>query len=232
MPKNEVAGPDESSLKAIKDNVTMLMDKNKDYNERLAKLEQDFKSENEDLERLMRSVDSKANKADLKQLEKEIKKLEDKFQMLCDQVNNIHIPEAVNLPDDSLKYRELERTLVALSEKLERTNDSLNQRLNEVNKFMDMIKEDVDKSLEEYDKQILKVINKTNIWEFRIDAVEKQLKDMPTPMAKTLTATFSDNDNKELTKALKELEAKIKVMKEGKKIFNPALNLFFFTLIS
>jgi hypothetical protein len=55
---------------------------------------------------------------------------------------------------------------------------------------------------------------------------------MPTPMAKTLTATFSDNDNKELTKALKELEAKIKVMKEGKKIFNPALNLFFFTLIS
>ena len=146
--------------------------------------------------------------------------------MLWDQVNSIHIPEAVNAPDDSGKYRELERTLVALSEKLERTNDALNQRMSEINKFMDMIKEDVDKSLEEYDKQILKVVNKTNIWEFRIDAVEKQIKDMPAPLARTLTATFSDSDNKEIMKALREIEAKIKAMKEGNLYCNNTSNLF------
>ena len=82
MPKSEAGAPDESSLKGMKDNISMLIEKNKDYNERLAKLEQDLKAEVEDLDRLMRSLDSKANKSDLKQIDKDLNKLTEKFQML------------------------------------------------------------------------------------------------------------------------------------------------------
>ena len=216
LPKNESTGaPDESSLKAMKDNISMLLEKNKENNERFAKIEHELKAAVEDLERLMRTLESKSNKTDLSKVEKDLNKLEEKFIMLWDQVNNIKIPEASNNQDDSKKYMELERTLVALSEKLDRTNDALNQRMNDINKFMDMIKEDVDKTLEEYDKQILKVINKTNICEFRIETLEKQLKDMPAPINRGLTSTFSDFDGKEVAKALKELEAKFKTIKEG-----------------
>lgn len=156
-------------------------------------------------------IDEKVNKKEHRNLTKIVEKLEENFQHLLDQVNNIKIPSPVKVPDDSNKYNALERMLVAMEEKLDRVKEELNKKMNGVNKIMEMIKEDVDKNLEEQELQVMKAMSKGNVCEMRIDALEKQSNNNNVKGSlNTMEVEF-----KEAMEAIKNLEKIINDMKEG-----------------
>lgn len=173
------------------------------------------------MNRVVRACDGKVNKNVFNDLAKDVERQEQTLKNLLDQVNGINIPAPMQVVDDGNKYQELERMLVALEEKLERTREALSTRMNDINKFMDMIKEDLDKTLEEQDKQLMKTLSKTNICEIRIDALEKLVKDSHPNSLPNL----ADMDFKEAMKALKDLEAKINSIKDGKDYYIKTLDL-------
>lgn len=207
-------------MKGLKDSLSMLLEKNKENNARFEKIEKELSDANGEIERLTRGFDTKASKSDLIQVDKDVKRLDEKLNQLCDQVNSIQIPTYTGGSDDSMKYQELERTLVLLSEKLNQTQESLSQRMSEINKFMDMIKEDIDKSMEEQERQMLKLLGKTNLCEARLDALEKQSKDTgPIKIISQNSVTSVDQDGKDALRGLKDLEARFKAFKDGNQKF-------------
>lgn len=153
---------------------------------------------------------SKANKQEFQILDSKFKDLDVSVEQLRDYINNLKIPKSVDNTGDEAKYKELERMLVGLEGKLDRTQEALNDRMNDINKFMDLIKEDVDKTLEENEKQVLKTMSRCGICEVRIDALEKQFKDY-TPR---LSTTMPDFEGKEALRAVRDLELKLKTLKE------------------
>lgn len=157
------SGVDDATVQSLREDLKVLFDRSNLYNDRLNKLEKLTNDHEDLLNRISRAIEAKANKKDHKDLANQVETIQEKLKMLLDQVNSIKIPAPMMMADDSNKYQELERILVALEDKMDRTVESLSQRMNDINKFMDMIKEDVDKSLEEQEKQLLKALGKTNI---------------------------------------------------------------------
>ena len=151
------------------------------------------------------------NKKDFSDLSKEVERIDQTLKQLLDQVNGIKLPAPVQMSDNSGKVQELERMLVALEEKLERTREALGKRMNDINNFMDMIKDDVDKTLAEQEKHLMKAISKTNIWEIRIDALEKAIKNTDLGHAPSMV----DLDFKEAMRSIKDLEIKVNEIKDG-----------------
>lgn len=144
-------------------------------------------------------------------LAKDVERLDENFRQLLDQVNSIKVPDPVVSTDDSGKYMALERMVVAMDEKVEQAKEDFNKRLGEMGKVVEIVKEEVDSAIEEQEKQLMKTISRTNVCEFRIGVLEKEIKGIDTkPMG-----IVADLDVKEAMKALKGLENKINQIKDG-----------------
>lgn len=175
-------------------------------------MEKDLAEHDDILTKLVKEIHLKVNKKDHNNVAKDVERLDECFRQLLDQVNNIKIPDQVVASDDSGKYRALERMVVAMDEKVEQTKEDFNKRLNEMNKLIEIIKEEVDTSIEEQEKQLMKTISRTNVCEFRIGVLEKEIKGIDHKPS----GTVGDLDMKEAMKALKALETKINQTKDGK----------------
>uniref|UniRef100_A0A7S3NCU1 Uncharacterized protein n=1 Tax=Euplotes harpa TaxID=151035 RepID=A0A7S3NCU1_9SPIT len=69
--------------------------------------------------------------------------------------------------------------------------------------------------MEEQERQMLKVLGKTNLCEARLDALEKQSKDTgPIKIISQNSVTSVDQDGKDALRGLKDLEARFKAFKD------------------
>jgi len=164
------------------------------------------------LARVIRSWEGKVNKKDHNIIAKDVERIDKTLKQLLEQVNGISIPASPIINDDGKKYQELERIIVSLEDKVDRSRESISKRVTEVNKLINVNREEVDEKIKEQDKQCMKVMSRINRCEVRLSTIEKMLKNTsPTTMGPSLL----DLDFKEAIQMIKDLEAKLDLVKNG-----------------
>ena len=101
---------------------------------------------------------------------------------------------------------------MSLEDKVDKSRESISKRVTEVNKLINVNREEVDENIKEQDKQCMKVMSRINRCEVRLSTIEKMLKNTsPTTMGPSLL----DLDFKEAIQMIKDLEAKLDLVKNG-----------------